>query len=157
MTARTTTPAVLIGVDIVSADRLTRAAARGGATFARQLTTPAERDRGPGTAAFPVKESFIKAVGGRPPGFSWHDFEAASEPPPPWAGELLDEAAADLTAATGLALTEGAAYILRGACREAARLRLGGPVAGAARWGSGAGLLVSVAVVHVDRKDARCP
>ncbi len=41
-----TTPAVLIGVDIVSADRLSRAAERGGATFARHLTTLAERDRG---------------------------------------------------------------------------------------------------------------
>lgn len=149
--------AVLVGVDIVSADRLTRAAARGGATFARHLATRAERDRGLDAATFPVKESLIKAVGGRPPGFSWHDFEAAPEPPPPWVGELLDEAAAELTAATGLALTAGAAYVLRGACREAARLRLGGPVAGAARWGTGAGLLVSLAVVHVDRKDARCP
>ncbi|TKK84005.1 4'-phosphopantetheinyl transferase superfamily protein [Herbidospora galbida] len=152
--------AVLIGVDIVSADRLSRAAARGGATFARHLTTLAERDRGLGAATFPVKESFIKAVGGRPPGFSWHDFEAAPEPPSPWAGELLDEAAAELTAATGLALTAGAAYVLRGACREAARLRLAGgrgQVAGAARWGSGAGLLVSLAVVYADRKDTRCP
>nr|WP_062330459.1 hypothetical protein [Herbidospora sakaeratensis] len=141
--------AVLVGVDIVSADRLTRAVARGGATLARHV--------GPGMEAFPVKESFIKAVGARPPGFSWHDFEAAAEPPPPWAGELLDEAAAELTAATGLILTGGAAYVLRGACQEAARLRLAGPVAGAARWGSGAGLLVSLAVVYVDRKDTRCP
>ncbi|WP_030450112.1 4'-phosphopantetheinyl transferase superfamily protein [Herbidospora cretacea] len=151
------TPAVLIGVDIVSADRLSRAAERGGATFARHLTTLAERDRGLDAATFPVKESLIKAVGGRPPGFSWHDFEAAPEPPSPWADGLLDEAAAELTAATGLALTAGAAYVLRGACREAARLRLGGPVAGAARWGSGAGLLVSLAVVYADRKDTRCP
>ncbi|GAA1007842.1 hypothetical protein Aple_043980 [Acrocarpospora pleiomorpha] len=152
-----TTPAVLIGVDIVAADRLARAAARGGATFTRHLTTSAERDLGPGTATFSVKESFIKAVGGRPPGFTWHDFEATPEPPPRWTGELLDEAAAELTAATGLALTGGAAYTLRGACRDAARLRLAGPVAGAARWGSGDGLLVSLAVVYVDRKDARCP
>lgn len=151
------TPAVLLGVDIVAADRLARAAARGGATFSRHLSTPAERDRGPGTATFPVKESFIKAVGGRPPGFGWHDFEIAPEPPPGWAGDLLDEAAAELSATTGLTLLGGAAYTLRGASGEAARRRLSGPVAGAARWGSGDGLLVSLAVVYVDWKDSRCP
>ncbi|WP_424529437.1 hypothetical protein ACOZ38_07825 [Sphaerisporangium viridialbum] len=156
------TSPVLIGVDIVEAGRLARAAERGGAVFSHHITTPAERELGAGEAAFPVKESFIKAVGGRPPGFSWHDFEARAERPAGWTGRLLDEAAEELTASTGLTLTGGATYAVRGACRRAALVRLArherpagpldGGVAGAARWGHGAGLLVSLAIVFVDRK-----
>ncbi|MEV7966993.1 hypothetical protein AB0O34_13550 [Sphaerisporangium sp. NPDC088356] len=153
------TSPVLIGVDIVEADRLARAAGRGGAVFSGHITTPAERELGTGEEAFPVKESFIKAVGGRPPGFSWHDFEALAERPAGWTGRLLDEAAEELTASTGLTLTGGATYAVRGACRRAALVRLAshqapmeGAVAGAARWGHSAGLLVSLAIVFVDRK-----
>lgn len=148
-----TAPAVLVGVDIVEADRLARAIGRGGAVLAGHLTTAAERELCPQGAAFSVKESFIKAVGGRPPGFTWHDFEARAGSPAAWTGPLLDEAAAELSAATGLALTGGAAYAVRGACGEAVKVRLApreGRVAGAARWGMGDGLMVSLAIVFVD-------
>ncbi|GAA3829089.1 hypothetical protein GCM10022226_57390 [Sphaerisporangium flaviroseum] len=161
-----TAPAVLIGVDIVDADRLARAGDRGGALFRRHLTTSAERDLVADDAVFSVKESFIKAVGGRPPGFSWHDFEARPERPAAWTGRLLDEASEELTASTGLTLTGDASYAVRGACGRAVLARLAphedgmagvasyeGRVAGAARWGFGAGLLVSLAIVFVDRKE----
>ncbi|MDA0637847.1 4'-phosphopantetheinyl transferase superfamily protein, partial [Nonomuraea sp. MCN248] len=98
------TAAVLVGVDIVEEDRIVRAARRGGEVFARRVTTPAERGREPGPAAFSVKESLIKAVGSRPPGFSWHDFEAESRPLSGWSADLLEEAAGELAASTGLPL-----------------------------------------------------
>ncbi|MEU7830182.1 hypothetical protein [Nonomuraea sp. NPDC049129] len=146
-------PPVLVGVDIVDADRLARAAGRGGAVFTEHLTTPAERELGAEEVAFSVKESFIKAVGGRPPGFTWHDFEARAGRPAAWARRLLDEAAAELTASTGLALTGGSSFAVRGASQQAALVRLAprrSRVAGAARWGMGAGLLVSLAIVYAD-------
>ncbi|QYC42702.1 4'-phosphopantetheinyl transferase [Nonomuraea coxensis DSM 45129] len=144
--------AVLVGVDIVESDRLARAAARGGTILTRRLTTPAERDRGPGPAAFSVKESLIKAVGLRPPGFTWHDFEALAAPPRGWAGRLMEEAAGELAASTGVRLSTGASYAVRGASARAARERLGpGTAAGAARWGEGGGLFVSLAIVYVEQ------
>ncbi|MEW9555566.1 hypothetical protein [Nonomuraea sp. NPDC050783] len=148
---------VLVGVDIVDGDRLARAAARGGSVFARRLTTPAERGRGPGVAAFSVKESLIKAVGVRPPGFTWHDFEALPVPPSGWAARLLEEAAGELAGSTGVPLDAGTAYAVRGASALAARARLApgptaGPVAGAARWGEGGGLFVSLAIVYVEEE-----
>ncbi|MFI7448386.1 hypothetical protein ACIBQX_12885 [Nonomuraea sp. NPDC049714] len=148
--------AVLVGVDIVEVDRIVRAGRRGGGVFDRRLTTAAERDLGPGPAAFSVKESLIKAVGGRPPGFAWHDFEAESRPPAGRGASLLEEAAGELAASTGLPLTEGAAYTVRGASGRAALRRLrpeggaDGTVAGAARWGIGDGLFVSLAIVYVE-------
>ena len=67
-----------------------------------------------------------------------------------------DVNAGELAASTGLPLTEGAAYAVRGASGRAALHRLrpeGGAdvtVAGAARWGTGDGLFVSLAIVYVD-------
>jgi hypothetical protein len=58
-----------------------------------------------------------------------------------------------LTASTGLSLTGGSSYAVRGASEQAALVRLAprrGRVAGAARWGMGAGLLVSLAIVYGD-------
>ncbi|NUW42239.1 4'-phosphopantetheinyl transferase superfamily protein [Nonomuraea rhodomycinica] len=155
-------PAVLLGVDVVEVARLARAVERGGEAFARHVTTEAERGLTCEAAAFSVKECLIKAVGGRAPGFAWHDFEAVTGAPAAWAGRLLDEAAAELAAATGAALDGSAAYALHGASRDAALRRLRPPrdaaVAGAARWGSGGGLFVALAIVYVDRKEsARCP
>lgn len=151
-----TRPAVLMGVDIVEADRLARAIRRGGATLAGHLTTVAERELCPQGAAFSVKESFIKAVGGRSPGFTWHDFEARPGRAPVWVSLLLDEAAAELTDSTGLALTDGSRYAVRGPSEQAALGRLApleGRVSGAARWGMGAGLLVSLAIVYADSEE----
>ncbi|MEV0199991.1 4'-phosphopantetheinyl transferase superfamily protein [Nonomuraea sp. NPDC050691] len=228
-------PAVLLGVDVVEVARLERAVERGGEVFARHVTTEAERGLSPEAAAlsveaaFSVKECLIKAVGGRAPGFGWHDFEAVAGAPATWAGRLLDEAASELAASTGVALDGNAAYALHGASRDAALHRLkprhpvnapatGAPavdalpvnapiadaptaaapvadaptaqvlatdtptasepitcepitsepvadppaagvdVVGAARWGSGGGVFVALAIVYVDRKgSARCP
>ncbi|MFF0307738.1 4'-phosphopantetheinyl transferase superfamily protein [Streptosporangium sp. NPDC004379] len=142
-------PALLMGVDIVECDRLARAMARGGEVFARHVSTPDELTLGPGVAAFSVKESLIKAVGVRPAGFSWHDFEALPDRPPAWAAALLDEAAAELADATGVSLTGGAAYAVRGASARAAAVRLGpGVPVGAARWGESQGLFAALAVVY---------
>ncbi|WP_157251745.1 phosphopantetheinyl transferase [Nonomuraea typhae] len=141
------TPAVLLGVDIVAADRLAKAAERGGETFDRVM--------GGGGPTFSVKESFIKAVGGRPPGFTWHDFQETGDAPSGWAGRLLDEAAAELITSTGLALPGRAVFTVSGASRKAALVRLPpheGLVSGAARWGHGSGLFVSLAIVFVRRK-----
>ncbi|GAA3444548.1 4'-phosphopantetheinyl transferase family protein [Planomonospora venezuelensis] len=146
-------PAVLMGVDIVERDRLARAAARGGEVFTRHITTPAERALGPGVAAFSVKESLIKAVGVRPEGFTWHDFEALADPAPAWAAALLEEAAAELAASTGVLLADGAAYAVRGASARAALTRLGaGTPLGAARWGESQGLFVALAIVYVEEE-----
>ncbi|MET7461294.1 4'-phosphopantetheinyl transferase superfamily protein [Nonomuraea sp. NPDC005501] len=155
-------PAVLLGVDIVEAGRLARAVERGGEVFARHVTTAAEREAAPEAPAFAVKECLIKAVGGRATGFAWHDFEAVAAAPDAWALRLLDEAAAELAASTGVRLDGCAAYAVRGASRDAAlqRLHAGEPaeVAGVARWGSGGGLSAALAIVYVDRKgSARCP
>ncbi|MCK2216235.1 hypothetical protein MF672_020875 [Actinomadura sp. ATCC 31491] len=50
-------------------------------------------------------------------------------------------------------LTGGAAYAVRGASAAAARERLGpGAAAGAARWGEGGGLFVSLAIVYVEEE-----
>ncbi|WP_049575316.1 4'-phosphopantetheinyl transferase superfamily protein [Nonomuraea sp. SBT364] len=158
-------PAVLVGVDIVEAGRLARAADRGGHLLARHVATAAELSLGAGRAAFSVKESLIKAVGGRPPGFTWHDFEAVTAPPAAWARPLLDEAACELSDSTGLPLTGGAAYRVRGASARAALLRLNpgapgtGPVsvAAAARWGEGGGVFVTLAIVYLPEKGKACP
>lgn len=154
------TRAVLMGVDIVEADRLARAAERGGEVFARHVTTPAERGFGPGLAAFSVKESLIKAVGARPPGFTWHDFEAVADAPGGWPAGLLEEAVGELSASTGVSMTGGATYAVRGASARAALQRLrpgtndtaGGTAGGVARWGEGDGLFVSLAIVYVEEE-----
>ncbi|MEV4218595.1 hypothetical protein [Nonomuraea sp. NPDC049725] len=175
-------PAVLLGVDIVEADRLAAAVGRGGHLLARHVATAAERSLGAGPVAVSVKESLIKAVGGRPPGFTWHDFEAVKESPAAWARPLLDEAACELADSTGLPLTGGAAYRVRGASARAALLRLAAPenapekapataagssspggaprsrtVAAAARWGEGGGVFVSLAIVYLAEKGNACP
>lgn len=155
--ARPAAPAVLMGVDIVECDRLARAAARGGEVFTRHITTAAERALGPGVAAFSVKESLIKAVGVRPLGFTWHDFEAVTDSAPPWTVALLEEAAAELAASTGVSLTDGAAYAVRGASARAAlvRLRSAEPVGipmGLARWGESQGLFAALAIIYVEEE-----
>ncbi|APU13230.1 MULTISPECIES: 4'-phosphopantetheinyl transferase superfamily protein [Actinoalloteichus] len=172
-----TTVAVLLGVDIVERGRLRRMLSDLGDVYLRQVATPSERKLHTGAADaapdFAVKECLIKAVGGRPDGFSWHDFERASAvgsvPPPapavPAQAEeiddevtaLLDEAAAGLGAATGFALTTTDTYAVRGASRTAALARLapgqgGLSVTGAARWGLDESVLVALAVVTTSAK-----
>lgn len=158
-----TRSAVLVGVDIVETDRIARTVADYAAAYGSRVTTPAERERHTGSpladaASFAVKESFIKAVGGRAAGFDWHDFEERGEEQR-WATPLLAEAASALGATAGLTLTTGASYTITGASRRAALARLAPrekdtPVAGAARWGLNTGLLVALAIVTIDSKGA---
>ncbi|MER7359099.1 4'-phosphopantetheinyl transferase superfamily protein, partial [Nonomuraea dietziae] len=115
-------PAVLVGVDIVESGRLARAAHRGGELLARHVATAAERRTEAGRVAFSVKESLIKAVGGRPPGFTWHDFEAVAAPAAAWTMPLLDEAADELTASTGLPYPYVRSCLLWGPARRVRRL-----------------------------------
>ncbi|AOS61972.1 4'-phosphopantetheinyl transferase superfamily protein [Actinoalloteichus hymeniacidonis] len=170
--------AVLLGVDIVERDRLGRMISDLGDAYRKQVVTQTERHRHrepiEAAAAFAIKECLIKAVGGRPDGFRWHDFEQACAEPPgattlatvegddPTA--LLDEAAAALQAATGIELTTAAPYDVHGASRAAALARLapGRPaqrVLGAARWGHNDIVIAALAVVWTKKEKGApgCP
>ncbi|MFD7658235.1 phosphopantetheinyl transferase [Actinosynnema sp. NPDC059797] len=166
-----TAPLVLFGVDVVDVARVTRAMSYSGPAYARHVASPTERelhvDPGLATAAtVAVKECLVKAVGGRPPGFSWHDFEASGEAPLPgagWADPLLDAAVPEVEAATRVSMTERCAYTVGGASGSAALARLAGPregaaVVGLARWGFRGDLIVALAILTTTSRGAlRCP
>ncbi|MFD1149153.1 holo-ACP synthase [Saccharothrix hoggarensis] len=139
---------VLFGVDIVDIGRVTRAIAYSGPAYLRHVTTPQEHGLHPdaelaAAASVAVKECFIKAVGGRPPGFSWHDFRARGDVPHAareWAGPLLAGAAPEVEKTTGIALGNTSAYSVHGASHAAALTRLApgrsaAAVVAEARWG----------------------
>ncbi len=152
-------PAVLFGVDVLDVRRVAGALDRNGAVYARHVTAADERDltgdRALATAAgVAVKEGFVKAVGGRPPGFSWHDFAACQDAEVPGPAErLLADALPSVAAATGITLTESRTYAVRGASLHAALARLGAAghggtsVVGAARWGRRHEVIVALAVL----------
>lgn len=156
-------PPVLVGVDVVEVDRISRAVAYSGPAYARHVTAPGEHplheDPDMATAAsVAIKESLVKALGGRPPGFSWHDFTARGdvawgdhrENGTDWARALLDDAVPEVAASTDVALTEYCAYGVGGASLTAARTRFPpGPdvVVGAARWGWRGNLIVALAIL----------
>ncbi|MFI9008208.1 phosphopantetheinyl transferase [Actinosynnema sp. NPDC053489] len=168
-----TAPLVLFGVDVVDVSRVTRAMAYSGPAYTRHVASPDEHDLhvdpGLATAAtVAVKECLVKAVGGRPPGFSWHDFEArgeASLPGVEWADPLLAAAVPEVEAATLVSMTECRAYAVRGASGSAALARLtersagdGAAVVGLARWGFRGDLIVAVAILTTTSRGAlRCP
>ena len=158
-----TVPPALVGVDIAEVSRVARAVADHGAHYARHVMTPAERRlHGVGaaavTACVAMKECLIKAVGGRPPGFHWHDFDGvggrldASGPLP----ELLDEAAQRLRAVSDLPLEHEVVHHVRGASGRAARSRLApgdvaaSPVIGVARWGRRGDAVIALALLVID-------
>ncbi|WP_237047905.1 hypothetical protein [Lentzea guizhouensis] len=110
----------------------------------------------------------MKAVGGRPPGFSWHDFEARrGAPRAEWAGSLLAAAVPEVEEATGVSMTERCAYAVSGASGSAALARLtgrsagpggGAAVVGLARWGFRGDLIVALAILTATPRGAlRCP
>ncbi|SDF44919.1 holo-[acyl-carrier protein] synthase [Lentzea fradiae] len=170
-----TAPPLLFGVDLVDVARVTRAMSYSGPAYTRHVTSPGERDlhADPGlatAATVAVKECLVKAVGGRPPGFSWHDFEACGEASPhgaEWAEPLLDAAVPEVEAATRVAMTERCAYTVFGASGSAALARLaersadpGDDVAvvGLARWGFRGDLIVALAIlITMPRGALRCP
>lgn len=167
-----TAPPVLFGVDVVDVARVTRAMSYSGPAYARHVTSPGERDlhADPGlatAAAVAVKECLVKAVGGRPPGFSWHDFETCGEVSPPgaeWADPLLAAAVPEVEAATGVSVTERCACTVSGASGAAALARFterstdpgdGAAVLGMARWGFRGDLIVALAILIVVPRGAQ--
>lgn len=173
----------LVGVDMAEVPRVARAVADLGATYTRHVMTPAERtaagdDAVAVTAAVAMKECLIKAVGGRPVGFSWHDFDATPGGLDEAAGQvtdLLDEAAERLRAAADLPLDHQVVHRVRGASRAAALTRLTTrpppapyaqtrgaattpattPVVGVARWGRHGDTVVALAILIVDNGGVR--
>ncbi|MFY1699590.1 hypothetical protein [Solwaraspora sp. WMMA2101] len=174
----------LVGVDMAEVPRVARAVADLGGTYLRHLLTPAERraagvDAVAVTASVAMKESLIKAVGGRPVGFRWHDFDGPLGQPDEAASpvtdlleeaadpvmDLLDEAAARLRAAADLPLDHQVVHRVRGASRAAALARLTTqgtattpattPVVGVARWGRHGDTVVALAILIVDNGGVR--
>ena len=166
---------MLFGVDVVDVARVTRAMSYSGPAYTRHVASPAERDlhADPGlatAAAVAVKECLVKAVGGRPRGFSWHDFEACGEVPLPgaeWADPLLAAAVPEVEAATRVSMTERCVYSVLGASGSAALARLtersaapgdSATVVGMARWGFRGDLIVALAIlITMPRGALRCP
>lgn len=172
-----TAPPVLFGVDVVDVARVTRAMAYSGPAYTRHVTSPAEHDlhTDPGlatAATVAVKECLVKAVGGRPPGFSWHDFEARGDAPfagREWADRLLAGAVPEVEAATRVVLARCCTYTVGGASGRAALARFtaaapscdppgGTAVVGMARWGWSGDLIVALAILTTISEGAlRCP
>ncbi|MDG4765629.1 4'-phosphopantetheinyl transferase superfamily protein [Solwaraspora sp. WMMD406] len=170
----------LVGVDIAEVSRVARAVADLGDSYTRHVMTPAERaaagdDAVAVTASVAMKECLIKAVGGRPAGFSWHDFDPVTgrrddsarpvtrlldEATGPVA-QLLDEAAERLRAVTDLPLRHEVVHHVRGASRRAALARLTSgdaattPVVGVARWGCHGDAVIALALLVVDNREER--
>ena len=151
-------PPVLIGVDVVEVDRISRAVAYSGPAYARHVIAPGEHplheDPELATAAsVAIKECLVKALGGRPPGFSWHDFTALGDVPvagADWTRGLLDDAVPEVAGTVDVALTDFCAYAVGGASLVAARTRFpdgAAGVAGAARWGWRGNLIVALAIL----------
>lgn len=157
-------PPVLVGVDVLDVTRITRAMAYSGDRYATHVASPAEADLHPDpalavAATVAIKECLVKAVGGRPPGFSWHDFAATGGGAPDWAGDLLADAVPGVAATASVVMTESCAYVVRGASGRAALRRLAGPahapglgVVGAARWGWSGDLVVALAILTTVQK-----
>jgi len=142
-------PPLVFGVDAVPVERVRSLLPAYGDRFARRLATPAEAAWADGSAErlavlFAVKESAVKCLAGRPPGFRWQAVELAVEPdsepdtePPATSGAVaamfeafaagveLDGAADVACRLTGVALDRG---------RELLRAAAG--VRGVARYGT---------------------
>src|SRR5690606_34726733 len=116
--------AVEIGVDPLDPRPLAGAGRRNGAVYTRHVAAADEHDLSTGddiaiAAAVAVKESLVKAVGGRPSGFSWHDFVHRDGEPPDAVARLLADAVPGIATASGVGLTERRTYAVPGASRAA--------------------------------------
>src|SRR5689334_6972236 len=143
--APATVPPLLFGVDTVAVARARDLHDKFGAGLARRIATDAET-RWAGTSAerlavlLAVKESAVKCLAGRPPGFRWQiirlDVGAAAPEVPEAVRETLSAFAAGVRPAD----EQDAGCDLAGAGLDRARLVLGaGPAArirGAARYGT---------------------
>jgi holo-[acyl-carrier protein] synthase len=149
---------VLFGVDVLDLRRVAGAVRRNGAVYTRHVVAADEHDLSTGddisiAATVAVKESLVKAVGGRPSGFSWHDFVHRDGEPPAAVARLLTDAVPGIATAIGVELTESRTYAVRGASRAAVLHRSGAgdpgetSVVGAARWGRRHEVIVALAIL----------
>ena len=170
------TRTLLTGVDVLDLGRVRRGMALAGVVYEHHLCSPAERVRlapdeahETGLAArLAVKECVVKAMGGRPPGFTWHDVQVVPCVAASTGGTLSEsprqgrdavapqvEALADaLGRATGLVVHRRASIHVTGASAVALADLLGrapGEVGAGAAWGAQGDVVIAVAVVHARR------
>ena len=129
-----------MGVDALQPDRVAQAMARWGPVYVGRVCSPAEQaEWGIGTGGvavcLAVKECLIKAVGGRPHPFSWHDLRVGGVACRT-AGRLLVDAGRALGAATGVTRFHSTGCAVRGRA-----------LCGAALWGESEDLIVAVVVL----------
>ena len=150
MSPAVTAPPLLFGVDAVAVARARALWTTFGDALARRVATDAEAGWA-GTAPeryaalLAVKESAIKCLAGRPPGFRWQcvQLDVDASPDVPASGELPAAVAETLSAFAGgvrLAGERDVACRLSGAGLDRARqvlgARAGAPIRGAARHGA---------------------
>lgn len=169
----TVTATVLLGVDVVDVARVRRGVVLHGDSYERHLCSSAEQDpladdESPETALaarLAVKECAIKAMGRRPPGFTWRDIEVnpqAETPSDPASvadtGPLrkvtvpaADVLASVLGRATDLLVRHRATVRVTGASADAlSDLLACAPeeIDVTAAWGAGRDVVVAVAAIH---------
>jgi holo-[acyl-carrier protein] synthase len=161
---------LLVGVDVVDVERVRRAIAHTGGVWVARVCAPAERAAAHGdgmlaAACVAVKECLVKAIGGRPAPFDWHDLtlDVGATRPVDAAhplvladlGPLAVDTLADVVGpAAGDLLTSPCA--VHGPAREAALRRLyptaqgdrPTPLRGFAVWATDGRRLVAAAVLH---------
>jgi phosphopantetheinyl transferase (holo-ACP synthase) len=142
-------PRLLFGVDAVPVDRVSGLVATFGSRLARRVATAAEAAWAGGSAErlaalLAAKESAIKCLAGRPPGFRWQCVETVPGP------VAVPAAVADTLAAfaAGVRLADGrdAACRVSGTALDRARavLGTGAGVRGVARVGTVDGHVLAV-------------
>ncbi len=155
---------MIVGIDVVDAGRVSAAVAGTGGVFLKRVFSVDERaaiaaDPESAAVGFAVKECLIKALGGRPDPFSWHELETdlrRSGPLDPRVHRLVADAARPFVRAMGVTQVLVAPCAVSGTARNAALLRLSGadrdhPV-GMAMWGWTGRLVTAVAVAAIDAR-----
>lgn len=158
--------AALVGIDVVDAGRIGAAVTGTDGVFLKRVFSSGERaaigaDVDSAAVGFAVKECLIKALGGRPDPFSWHDLETdlrLAEPLDVGLHRLVANAALPFVRAMGVTRVLAAPCVLTKSARRAALLRLRGedrdtPV-GMAMWGWTGRMVTAVAVAAIDRRRA---
>lgn len=169
-------PAALIGIDVVDTDRIGSAIDGVRGVFLRRVFSANERaaigtDLDSAAVGFAVKECLIKAIGGRPEPFSWHDFETDLRLTRPleetghrFVDRLAARAAIPFGAAMGVARVLTAPCAMGAGARRAALLRLSGgtsdvlgELSGMALWGWNGRLVTAIAVTTLDSSNRDRP
>ncbi|MFI7585840.1 4'-phosphopantetheinyl transferase superfamily protein [Spongisporangium articulatum] len=133
---------VLLGVDVTEVGRVAELIDRYGAAAVRRVCDDAEIGRvglEPArlAAVFALKESAIKAMGGRPAGFRWQSIGTADAPAhavPAEARRLLDDFVRDVGAGSQLAVEVSCTLAGRSAERAARLLPGPGEIRGAGSY-----------------------